>query len=205
MSNGTLISRVVNGGGTTATTSWSERHPIAPYLVSIASYPYTVTDDWYKTSPTDSMLIRFHNYPESAAGYAANQAKVKTMIAAFTAKVGPYGFLDEKYGHAQFQFSGGMEHQTCTSLGVNNESVMAHELFHQWFGDRVTCRDFHHIWLNEGFATYGEALWQEYLGGTAAYFADIDINKYFGAGSVYVPDATDETRVFDSNLSYNKG
>lgn len=205
VSNGTLISRVVNGGGTTATTSWSERYPIAPYLVSIASYPYTVTNDWYKYTPTDSMLVRFHNYPESAAGYAANQAKVKTMLAAFAPSVGLYPFIAEKYGHAQFQFSGGMEHQTCTSLGVNNESVMAHELFHQWFGDHVTCRTFNHIWLNEGFATYGEALWQEYLGGTSAYFADIDINKYFGAGSVYVPDATDENRVFDSNLSYNKG
>ncbi len=205
VSNGTLISRVVNAGGTTATTSWSERYPIATYLVSIASYPYTITDDWYRYTPTDSMLIRFHNYPESASGYAANQAKVKNMIATFATKVGQYPFLAEKYGHAQFQFSGGMEHQTCTSLGVNNESVMAHELFHQWFGDHVTCFDFHHIWLNEGFATYGEALWQEALGGTAAYFADIDADKYFGAGSVYVPDATDENRVFDANLSYDKG
>jgi len=205
VSNGTLISRVVNGGGTTATTSWSERYPIATYLVSVAAYPYTVTDDWYRYTPTDSMLIRFHNYPESASGYAASQAKVKDMLAAFAVRVGEYPFVLEKYGHAQFQFGGGMEHQTCTSLGVSNESVVAHELFHQWFGDHVTCRDFHHIWLNEGFATYGEALWQESLGGTAAYFADINLNKYYGAGSVYVPDATNESRVFDSNLSYNKG
>jgi hypothetical protein len=202
VSNGTLISRTVNGAN--ATTTWSERYPIATYLVSVAAYPYTVTNDWYHYSPTDSMLIRFHNYPESAAGASAVQAKVKNMIAAFASRFGEYPFLAEKYGHAEFPFSGGMEHQTCTSLGVFNESVVAHELAHQWWGDLVTCRDFHHIWLNEGFATYGEALWQEAIGGFAAYQADIDINKFFGAGSVWVPDATDENRVFDSNLSYNK-
>lgn len=203
VSNGTLISRV--NGASTATTNWSERYPIATYLVSIAAYPYTVTTDWYHYAPTDSMLIRFHNYPESAAGYAPVQALVKNMLAAFADRFDEYPFIAEKYGHAQFQFSGGMEHQTCTSLGVANESVVAHELAHQWWGDLVTCRDFHHIWLNEGFATYGEALWSEATGGLAAYQADIMLNRYLGAGSVYVPDATNEARVFDSNLSYNKG
>jgi len=204
ISNGTLVSRVVNGGGTTATTSWNERYPIATYLVSIASYPYTITTDWYRPAPTDSMRLQFNNYPESAAAYAAVQAKVKNMIAAYVPSFGEYPFLAEKYGHAQFQFSGGMEHQTCTSLGVANESVVAHELGHQWWGDLVTCRDFHHIWLNEGFASYCEALWQESLGGPAAYHADIDLNRFLGPGSVYVPDATNESRIFDSNLSYNK-
>jgi len=202
-SNGTFVSRVA--GATTATTAWRERYPITTYLVSIAAYPYTVTTDWYRYAPTDSMLLLFHNYPESAAGYAPVQAKVKDMLAAFADRFDEYPFLAEKYGHAQFQFGGGMEHQTCTSLGVANESVVAHELTHQWWGDLVTCRDFHHIWLNEGFATYGEALWQEALGGPAAYHADIDLNKFFGPGSVWVPDAADESRVFSSNLSYNKG
>ncbi len=54
-----------------------------------------------------------------------------------------------------------MEHQTCTSLGAFYETIVAHELAHQWWGDMVTCADFHHVWLNEGFATYCEALWLE--------------------------------------------
>jgi hypothetical protein len=82
---------------------------------------------------------------------------------------------------------------------------VAHELTHHWWGDLVTCRDFHHIWLNEGFATYGEALWAEATGGAAAYHDDINLNRFLGPGSVWVPDATDENRVFDSNLSYDKG
>ena len=202
-SNGTLLSSTDNG--TQAVTRWREAHPIASYLVSVASYPYTHTVDWFRPSPTDSMRIDFYNYPETAPGVAGVQSRVKDMLAAFTARYGPYPFLDEKYGHAQFNFGGGMEHQTCTSLGSFAEFVVAHELAHQWWGDMVTCRDFHHIWLNEGFATYGEALWAESQGGPAAYHADLALNKYYGPGSVWVPDDTDVNRIFDSGLSYDKG
>jgi len=201
-SNGTLLSSIDNG--TTAVTRWRESHPISTYLVSIASYPYTHTVDWYRPSPTDSMRIDFFNFPETAPGAAPVQAKVKTMIASHAGHFGPYAFLDEKYGHAQFVFGGGMEHQTCTSLGSFAEFVVAHELAHQWWGDWVTCRDFHHIWLNEGFATYGEALWDETNGGLAAYHDNLSFNKYFGPGTVYVPDTTSSSRIFDSNLSYDK-
>ena len=202
-SNGTLLSSTDDG--TLAVTHWHERHPIASYLVSIASYPYTQTTDYYRYSPTDSMRIDFFNFPESVAGAAPSQALVKGMLTAYAARVGPYPFLDEKYGHAQFLFGGGMEHQTCTSLGAFNEFVVAHELGHQWWGDHVTCRDFHHIWLNEGFATYMEALWAEAGGGLAAYHGDLAVKKYLGPGTVFVPDTTDENRIFDSNLSYDKG
>jgi cytochrome c1 len=201
-SNGTQLSATDNG--TQAVTRWRESHPISTYLVSIASYPYTHTLDWYRPSPTDSMRIDFFNYPETAGGVAAVQGKVKTMLGAYAARFGPYPFQDEKYGHAQFQFSGGMEHQTCTSLGAFAEFIVAHELGHQWWGDLVTCRDFHHVWLNEGFATYMEAIWAESQGGPAAYHADLDLNKYYGPGSVYVPNDQDESRIFDSNLSYDK-
>jgi hypothetical protein len=204
-SNGTRVEATDNG--TLAVTRWRERFPIATYLVSLASYPYTVTTDSYRYSPTDSMPIQFYNFPETVAGVAAVQAKVKAMIAAYAGYFGEYPFLAEKYGHAQFLWSGGMEHQTCTSLGGNAiiEYIVAHELGHQWWGDLVTCRDFHHVWVNEGFATYCEALWAESTGGAAAYHGDIDLNQYFGSGTIYVPDLTDENRIFDSNLSYDKG
>jgi hypothetical protein len=202
-SNGTLISSVDNGSQ--VVTRWRESHPIAPYLVFIASYPYTQTLDWYRPSPTDSMRIDFFNYPETAPSVAPIQSRVKDMLAAFSARFGPYPFFNEKYGHAQFNFGGGMEHQTCTSLGSFAEFVVAHELAHQWWGDMVTCRDFHHIWLNEGFATYGEALWAESQGGPAAYHADLALNKFYGPGSVWVPNDLDEARIFDSDLSYDKG
>src|SRR5207247_7411902 len=143
--------------------------PIATYLVSIAAYPYSVVTDWYHPTPTDSMVIRFHLFPENVSPTAAVNAKVKTMIAAYVQRYGAYPFYDEKYGHAQFLWGGGMEHQTCTSLGAFGEYTIAHELGHQWWGDAVTCRDFHHIWLNEGFATFTESIWAEAMGGIDAF------------------------------------
>ena len=110
--------------GVQAVSVWRETHPIASYLVSIESYPYAVSTDWYRPSPTDSMRIEFYNFPESVAGATAVQAKVKTMIGAYASRFGPYPFQDEKYGHSEFLFGGGMEHQTCTSLGTYNESVV---------------------------------------------------------------------------------
>ena len=142
---------------------------------------------------------------ETAALAANVQSKVKTMIGVYATQFGPYPFVDEKYGHAEFVFGGGMEHQTCSSMGSFSEFVVAHELGHQWWGDMITCRDFHHIWLNEGFATYTEAIWAESQGGLAAYKADLAQNKFFGPGSVWVPDDTDEARIFSSDLSYDKG
>jgi len=106
----------------------------------------------------------------------------------------------------QFLWGGGMEHQTATSLCCWIDWLMAHELAHQWYGDAITCENFSHIWLNEGFATYAEALWDESNGGPAAYRNNLLNNQYFGPGTIYVPpaDLNNESRIFDGNLSYNK-
>jgi aminopeptidase N len=188
-----------------AVTVWQVRYPIATYLVSLASYAYTTWSDWYRPSARDSMEIQFYLFPENVAPTAALNAKVKDMITAYAARFGPYPFLNEKYGEVQFGWGGGMENQTITSLGVFNESIAAHELGHQWWGDMVTCRDFHHVWLNEGFATYCQALWAEAAAGPAACHETMRGLRYFGPGTVYVSDDNDAERVYDEHLSYNKG
>lgn len=100
-----------------------------------------------------------------------------------------------------------MEHQTCTSFGINymNEPTYAHELAHQWWGDMITCDSFHHIWLNEGFATYCEALWFEnaYPPTTASDY-QMSNNQYLGPGTVFVEDPQSQP-IFDQGLSYKKG
>ena len=98
-----------------------------------------------------------------------------------------------------------MEHQTLSSMGSNNELVVAHEASHQWWGDMVTCRDFHHIWMQEGMATYAEALWQEAKSGPQGLHSRMRAAEYFGGGTVYVPELSGWDRIFDGNLSYNKG
>jgi hypothetical protein len=201
-SNGTL--REAWDDGTTSFAWWHEGHAITTYLVSLAIHPYAVSTDWYVSAANDSMPLVFYDFPAHQGDNQPVQSKVKDMIAAYAGLFGEYPFLDEKYGHAEFLWGGGMEHQTLTSLGYYGESVVAHELGHQWFGDMVTCRSFHHIWLNEGFATYTEALWFEQAYGPDAYWQDIMANQYFGGGTIYVPDTSDEGRIFHSGLSYNK-
>jgi aminopeptidase N len=200
--NGVRLAASTSGGY--AYTVWRERHPIATYLVALTSYPYAVSNDWYKPTPADSMPIVFWQVPSNVGAHAAVNAEVKGMLAAFAARFGPYPFLDEKYAHAEVTFGGGMENQTVTSLGAWPEYVVSHELTHQWWGDWVTCASFHDIWLNEGFATYGEALYEESRGGLAAYRTHMSWYKFFGPGTVWVADEHDVNRVFDGELSYAK-
>ncbi len=202
-SNGLRVEQ--SDDGIVAHTHWRERYPISSYLVSIACYAYATSTGSYVTSLGDTMPLMFFNFPDNVVNANEAQAKLPAMLAAFASRFGPYPFEREKYGHAEFDWGGGMEHQTCTSLGSYSEYVVAHELSHQWWGDNVTCQDFHHIWLNEGFATYCEALWAEAKGGYAAYKTDIIGNRFYGTGTVYVPELSDVNRIFSSSLTYNKG
>lgn len=202
--NGRLYERTETD--TTATFRWMEFYPIATYLISFTAYPYSVYEDQYQ--PADlpfRMPIVFYNVPSAQDSWRPVQAQVKTMIGAFATRYGEYPFFSEKYGHVQVPFSGGMEHQTITSLGSNNESVVAHEISHSWWGDEVTCHTFRDIWLNEGFATWSEALWLEATRGTAAYHARMNDTRTFGSGTIYVPEISDPGRIYDRMLSYYKG
>lgn len=201
-SNGSL--REVMDNGDTETYWWHEGYPIVTYLVSVAIYEYAIYSDYFKYSPTDSMEIKFFVFPDHLGDVQTNYAKTKDMLGIFSDLFGPYPFIEEKYGHAEFVWGGGMEHQTCTSLGGWSEVLIAHELAHQWWGDMITCRDFHHIWLNEGFATYSEALYWEQVAGKEAYFNDMNRKQYFGDGTIYVPDPSNVGRIFHRGLSYHK-
>ena len=202
-SNGRL--RSITSSSVYDTYWWHEGYPIATYLVSVAIYPYTVFSHWYHYSSSDSMEVRYYVFPDHYADVQETYAKTVPMIELYSSLFGEYPFLEEKYGHAEFLWGGGMEHQTITSLGSWSEYLIAHELAHMWWGDMVTCNDFHHIWMNEGFATYSEALWSEFTYGESVYHQDMTAAKYFGPGTIYVPDTSDWNRIFHTGLSYNKG
>ncbi|MBN1350201.1 hypothetical protein JXJ21_12375 [candidate division KSB1 bacterium] len=201
-SNGTLKEIIYDGD--VATYCWYERYPISTYLISIAAHEYHTYSDYYVYSETDSMEIQFYVFPEHLEKVRENYARTAEAIEYFSEIFGPYPFLSEKYGHAEFLWSGGMEHQTITSLGGWSLPLIIHELAHQWWGDMITCSDFHHIWLNEGFATYAEALYWEHFYGNDQYAKDMDSKLYFGPGTIYVENLSDVNRIFDGGLSYHK-
>ena len=204
-SNGLLVAETVPEPGK-KTYFWQERYPIVTYLVSLTIHPFTVFHDEYhsalgETMPLDYFVLPFYA-DEAIAGYAITP----DMIAAFAAAFGEYPFLDEKYGHVHFPWGGGMEHQTLTSLNYEayGQGIISHELAHQWFGDLVTCADFGHIWLNEGFATWSEAYWREVYEGVPEYHAEMALARYLGPGTIFVEDPSDFRAIFNYDLSYQK-
>lgn len=205
VSNGTL-EQVVDLG-TKRRFEWFERYPITTYLISIAAYPYTEQTLSWQPQTGAPMPVTVWSWP-SAAGAALNAAYLtRDMLTAFEERFGPYPFVTEKYGQAQFTWGGGMEHQTASSMccwGI--PYLIAHELAHQWYGDQVTCADFTEIWVNEGFATYSEALWREVTEGWSGYIDEMLAARYLGGGTIRVPEESlnDFGRIFNSGLSYNK-
>jgi hypothetical protein len=205
-SNGLLQSTVDNGDGT-KTFNWRHRHPITTYLVSLSVTNFVQLDYKYVyNGGVDTMPVYFWVYPERQAEAQASYSEVVQMLGALGELYGPYPFLDEKYAISHFPWGGGMEHQTNTSQSPTwySWALNVHELSHQWWGDHVTCATWKDIWLNEGFASYSEALYQEWLYGFAGYRSYIGTMAYRGSGTIYVYDTSNVNTIFNGGLSYDK-
>jgi aminopeptidase N len=209
VSNGDLVGIIKNGDGT-STYKWTNKYPIAQYLISMAISDYTIYENYFKYSEKDSMPVINYIFPENLAGYKTNLDKVPNMLRILSNYFGLYPFIKEKYGNAEMGWKGGggMEHQTVSSMSNFSETVILHELAHQWFGDKITCRDWQDIWLNEGFATFCEMLYAQTVYGDSAYkdFVLMEMSRAKNAqGSIYVQDISSISQIFNGNRSYSKG
>lgn len=157
---GLLIDQTSEGG--VATFVWETSEPMATYLASVVTGPFTITQD-----PSGDVPLR-HVVPLGReADAAAAMAPTADMIDLFAELFGPYPF--ESYGGVIIpdSLSFALENQTLSLFGINllevpnpaNDFLLAHELAHQWFGNYVSPSSWEDIWLNEGFATWAETYW----------------------------------------------
>lgn len=208
-SNGILVSETLNAKDSTMTYFWKHRYPIANYLIGIAVTDYRQYVDVMPLSRGDTLNCLNYVYTEAYDAVKPNSFKIKYAMRLFDSIFAPYPFKKEKYGMAQFGWGGGQEHQTMSFVyDLTNIDLCAHELSHQWFGDKITCGSWRDIWLNEGFATYCTGLYYENV--EPAYWLSWRTQSLNSAtrqtnGSVNVDDTTSVGRIFSSTLSYNKG
>lgn len=145
---------------------WQSRDPIATYLMVITSkmnYNLDIIQWKNPLNQSDSFPIWF--YYNNGEDITYSKSLILQVTNCFTEKFGPHPFEKNGFATLNSDFTwGGMENQTLTSLcpGCWIEVLLVHEYAHQWFGDMITCAAWSDLWLNEGFATYCEALWYEY-------------------------------------------
>ena len=209
VSNGVETSAPVISGGN-KTTHFHHGYPIPAYLIAIAVSNYSVYNQTAGTAPNQYPIINYI-YPENLATVQPQLAQTPLILNLYENLFEVYPFHNEKYGHAQFGWGGGMEHTTVSFMVGFDRQLIAHEMAHQWFGDKVTCGSWKDIWLNEGFATYLATLVIENFDGIDAFVAEkqnmIDYITSSPNGNVYLTDlqATDVNRIFSGQFSYNKG
>jgi len=214
IANGHLRETIDNGDGT-HTFCWFVSTPINNYGVSLYIGPYESEDITFTSIDGDPFYMAFKHLRGMAADYRNLIAEIPQQVAFLEQTLGPYPFRIDKYTAVQAPYLG-MEHQTCIAYGAppgyhyggynqNFDGLHLHELSHEWWGNMITASDWKDFWLHEGFATYMEALYAEYLNGFVGYQDVMQNIKRFNNSQPIAPQETKSTRQIYGLDIYYKG
>lgn len=167
MSNGKLVSRAPAGPGRTA-YHWVQDKDHVIYLATLVVGDFHMKEETWQGVP-----VRYYVPHDEKDNVDHSFGKTTRMLEVFSEKIGVKYPWDQYAQLCCYHFGGGMENTSATTLGEGTvhdarthldrtaDDLIAHELAHQWWGDLLTCREWAHLWLNEGFATWYEAFWTE--------------------------------------------
>ncbi len=171
---GKLESVKKNSGGT-STYNWRMTNPIGNYSIVFNAAPYKTIEDKYKSVAGVTLPIVFYVLPEDFEKGPGLIAEQKKYLAFYEKYLGPYPFRTQKVGIVQTPHLG-MEHSTAIAYGNQfkydkdgTDGLLLHEFGHEYWANLVTCTDWRDFWIHEGFQSYMDTLYQEYLHGKQAY------------------------------------
>ncbi len=213
--NGVLQSTTVSGSN--LIYHWKHRYPIPAYLVCLGIADYVQYNSPNVNVSGTSVPVMHYLYPPQNTATVQGYCNLSgQMLDTFSNYFGDYPYKNEKYGQYQMTSYGGMEHATFSAMSTSaltSWSVTAHELGHQWFGDKVTCATFNHIWLNEGWATYTEVFAAEkvpngLVGSVATQRSSVKANALSTPESPYLTVAATTNDIFGPAVTtqiYDRG
>ncbi len=207
LSNGRLVDIKTNGKR--KTYYYHSNYPISTYLMCVYSGKYYYFEDYVVIGKKDTVRLPYYTLEQNDLENFIDYTPIKKGIKVFSELFGTYPFVKDKYGNAEITWLyGAIEHQTITGLSTSlikdpiaKQSVFIHELAHSWWGNAVGVKTWKDIWLNEGFATYSEALYAEKVFGKEMYLRVLKSKDgKFDDNTLYAPKGN----MFSGTI-YNKG
>jgi aminopeptidase N len=193
---GGILTGVTDHGDGTRTFSWELAEPVPSYLMSVAVGPYVFLQGQYEAAPGQPVPYLLAARPQDTTNLKSSFVNLEHALQTFTQRYGP--FVWSRVGYVLVPFtSGAMEHacniafpQLMANGSTTYQTTMAHELAHNWWGNNATCRTAADMWINEGLATYSEAIFLENLAGYGTYLSELQNNHKNVLEKAHIEDST---------------
>ncbi|MDP5168668.1 MAG: M1 family metallopeptidase [Bacteroidia bacterium] len=200
--------------GNTTRYDWFISYPINTYNVTVYVGNFELISDEFVSETGKKLALSYYVLPEHVGIATSHFKQVKPILALYEKRFGEYPWYRDGFKLVESPYAG-MEHQTAIAYGngyrndlnATTDYIVLHEVAHEWWGNSVTATDMADVWLQEGFATYAEALYLESTEGEGAYQSHLNFYKIFIKNKYPLVGVRDR-RWFDSKLGsdvYQKG